>query len=206
MTEDYCYVQDIKDNLPDITVDTTYELMFNTLITRASRAIDTHLKREPGAFAVIADSTRYFTGSGDDKLWVGEMAAAPTSIAVAEAGVLTTLTTWAATDYYCWPYNALAEGMPYLRLDVDTINGTKYTWYDYPKAVRVIGKFGFSASAPAEIVQATIIQVMRWFKRGQQAYQDTGAIVELAQLRYTRKLDPDVETLLSLPKFQLVTI
>ena len=82
MTEDYCYVEDIKDVLPDITVDTSYELMLNTLITRASRAIDTHLKREPGAFAVIADSTRYFTGSGDDKLWIGELAAAPTSIAV----------------------------------------------------------------------------------------------------------------------------
>ena len=89
---------------------------------------------------------------------------------------------------------------------MDTINGTKEMWYDYPKAVKVIGKFGFSAAAPSEIVQATIIQVMRWFKRGQQAYQDTGAIVELAQLRYVRKLDPDVETLLSLPKFQLVTI
>ena len=43
---------------------------------------------------------------------------------------------------------------------------------------------------------ATIIQASRWFKRGQQAFQDTGAVVELGQLRYTQKLDPDVAALL----------
>lgn len=203
---DYCHLSDVKLQLPDVTWGDDYDAILSTLVERASRAIDAHLKREPSAFAVSADSTRYFTGSGDAELWIGEMAAAPTSVAVAEAGVLTTYTAWAATDYICWPYNALLEGKPYLRLDIDSINGSKSEWCEYPKAIKIVGKFGFSTSAPAEIVEATIIQTVRWFKRGQQAFLDTGAIVELGQLKYTKKLDPDVETLLSLAKFQRLTI
>jgi hypothetical protein len=41
-----------------------------------------------------------------------------------------------------------------------------------------------------------VIQVVRWFKRSQQAFQDVGAIVELGQLRYVQRLDPDVQTII----------
>jgi hypothetical protein len=50
---------------------------------------------------------------------------------------------------------------------------------------------------PAEIIRmAATAQATRWFKRGQQAFQDTGAIAELGQLTYTQKLDPDIVTML----------
>ncbi len=50
---------------------------------------------------------------------------------------------------------------------------------------------------PPELVkQATIAQALRWFKRGQQAFTDTGGIVELGTLLYTKKLDPEIETML----------
>lgn len=203
---DYVNFQQIMDAMPDATWNSSYEVILRALATRASRLIDAHLKREPGAFAVAADTTRYFTGDGCDELWIGELAAAPTSLAVAEAGILTAYTTWAATDYLLWPYNAIAEGKPYTRLDIDHWNGTKSSWYSYPKAVKIVGKFGFSTVVPDEIVEAAIIQAVRWFKRGQQAFQDTGAITQLAQLQYVKRLDPDVELILSAPKFQVVTI
>jgi len=46
------------------------------------------------------------------------------------------------------------------------------------------------------VKQAVLIQAARWFKRGQQGFRDTGAIVELGQLMYTRALDPDVAALI----------
>ncbi len=50
---------------------------------------------------------------------------------------------------------------------------------------------------PTPIVQqATIMQALRWFKRGQQAFTDTGGVVELGTLLYTKKLDPEIETML----------
>lgn len=44
--------------------------------------------------------------------------------------------------------------------------------------------------------QATLIQAIRWYKRGLQAYADAGSIGELGQLAYVKKLDPDVEAIL----------
>jgi hypothetical protein len=47
------------------------------------------------------------------------------------------------------------------------------------------------------VKRAALIQAIRLFKRGQQAYQDASASIELGQLIYTRKLDPDVAFMLS---------
>lgn len=206
MTNSYCLVADVLDATPDVEWGTTYELILDALITRASRAIDGYLKRKPGAFYVTADETRYYQGTGRVEQWIDELAAAPTSVAVAESGVLTSYTAWSATDYLLWPYNAIVDGRPYIRLDVDVVNGTKSCWYKYPKSVKVIGKFGFSTVVPDEVAQATIIQCVRWFKRGQQAFQDTGATVDLGFFRFARRLDQDVEAILSEAKFQRVTV
>jgi len=206
MANDYCTNTEIKAAMPDGNWGSSYDTLLTALATRASRALDGLLKRMPGAFYVSADATYYFTGSGDAELWIGELAAAPTSVAVAESGDITSYTAWAATDYHLWPYNALSEGMPYQRLDIDLLNGTKALWYAYPKAVKIVGKFGFSAAIPDEIKEAAIIQASRWFKRGQQAYADTGAITELGQLHYTKQIDPDIAAILDIPRFHKVTI
>lgn len=205
MANDYAFVEDVKNALPDVTFDTDHELILQRLVTASSRQIDAYLKRQPGAFYVTADETRYYTGSGCTEQWIDELAAAPTSVSVAETGS-TTYTLWAATDYILWPYNALLEGVPYLRMDLDTFNGTQSLWYSYAKSIKVVGKFGFSVVTPPEILEATVIQAMRLFKRGQQAFADVGAIMDLGQLRYVKAIDPDVAMILSNPKFQRLTL
>ena len=190
--------------MPDVTWGSTYDTILGLFATRGSRAIDRYTNRKPGAFYVSADVTRYFDGSGGTELWIGELAAAPTTVQVAETGVLTTLTTWASTDYLLHPYNALDDGEPYRRLDIDVANGTKTCWYAFPKAVKIVGKFGYSATVPDDVKQAAIIQAVRWFKRGQQAFSDTGAIVELGQLTYTKALDPDVALLIDHLRLQAI--
>lgn len=213
MPNDYVQVADIKSIMPDTSWSTSYDQILTTLITRASRAIDLFTGREPGAYSVNADTTRYFNGSGNRELWIDELTTTPTTVAVAETGVIDgvsgtggTYTTYSATDYYLWPYNAASERRPFLRLELDQFNGSKYVWYGFRRGVKIIGKFGYSTttSLPPEIQQTTIIQVVRWFKRGQQAYQDVGAIVELGQLRYVKTLDPDVAEMIA--HFRRVTI
>lgn len=206
MAPSYCTAGRVRQVLPT-QMTTAHDSALTVLAAAASRAIDNLHGREAGAYAVSTASTRYFNGSGERKQWVGEMADAPSAVAVAESGDVDgsgVYTTWAAKDYLLWPYNAPEQGLPYLRLDVDTLNGSKIKWFAYPKAVKITAKFGFSTAAPAEIVQAAVIQTARWWKRGQQVYQDTGSISQLGQLTYTKKLDPDVATLLDVPKFNKV--
>lgn len=194
----------LKQSIPDVGWQAAYDTAGTHLLEIASRKIDAYVRRKPGAFAVSEDVERFFTGMGDGDLWIGELATEPTSVEVSEDGTRT-LTVWASTDYICAPYNATDDGIPYTRLELDP-NGTKTTWYNYPKGIKITGKFGFATTAPLEIEEATIIQAVRWFKRGQQAWADAGAIEALAQLRYVGKLDPDVQDILELPKFNSTPI
>lgn len=187
---DYCTNTEIKAALPDGNWGSSYDILLATLATRASRAIDLFLGRQPNAFAASSDETRYFDGEGRSSLWVGELAAAPTSVAVDEAGD-GNYTTWEATDIILWPYNAALNGEPYLRLDINPL-GNKTIFPAFPKAVKIVGKFGYATAVPEIIKMATIIQAVRWFKRGQQGFEDTGAVAELGQLKYVQGLDPDV--------------
>jgi hypothetical protein len=207
---DYLTVDELKSRFPSNQFDGAMDVVLAAAIKTASRQIDTFLKRKPGAFAVNADVTRYFKGSGTSQLWIDELAALPTTVAVAEAGQVDnasgsggTYTTWTANDYVCWPQNALDEGMPFHRLDILLLSGltTKSIWYGYPRAVKIVGRFGFSTSVPEEIKTATEIQAVRLWKRQQQAYSDVGAITELKQLRYVKELDPMVAAILNTPKF-----
>ena len=199
----YVTADEVRGAMPDVDWTEAYHAILTALIERASRLIDTATGRHAGAFASDTATVRYFDGSGDREMWVGEMAAAPTAVAVDEGGA-GTYTTWASTDYFTWPYNAADEGKPYVRLDVDQLNGDKSHWYRFPRSVKVTAKWGYSTAAPDDVKQAVIIQVIRWFKRAQQAYQDVGAIVELGQLRFVRQLDPDVEFLVN--HYRRVTI
>lgn len=201
MANVYCEIEDIKGVMPDVPFDSSHDAAIQTAIEDASRAIDHFCGREAGAFFADADSIRYFDGNGDIDLWIGEFTSI-TTLQVAETGVLTDLTTWAATDYLLWPYNAAAEGRPYVRLIVDRRNGSKSYWPPYLRAVKITGKFGFSQIVPPEIRRATIIQAVRYYKRGAQAYSDVGAIIDLGQLRYVKKLDNDVATIVGKPPYK----
>lgn len=187
----YLTTADLMNEMPDVEWSGKYEPLLETLILRASRLIDRVTGREAGAYQVATATARYFDGSGCAFQWVDEMAAAPTAVEVDETGGLS-YTAWVSTDYRVWPYNAALAGRPYLRLDVDQLNGNHALFYRFPRSVKVTARWGYSTAVPADVQQAVIVQTVRWFKRGQQAFQDAGAIFELGQLRYVKQLDPDV--------------
>ena len=198
MANDYCTTAEIKEAMPDaFGTSTAADTFLAKLATRASREFDRLTNRHPGAYYVTTASDRYFKGDGSTELWPGEMAAAPDAIAVAETGELSTYTAWTtASDVLCWPYNASDEGLPYLRLDIDTINGSKTMWYSFPKAIKVTAKWGYTTTTPDEVKQAVATMAARMYKRGQQGFADVGAIAELGQLRYVKGQDPAVDELI----------
>ncbi len=208
MANDYCGESEVKALLVDATWGTSYDTFLGTLITRASRMIDAFHKRIPGAYYTgTTGVSRYYDGSGTRELWVDELADMPSAIQVAETGDLSTLTSWSTSaDVLAHPYNFAQDGVPVIMLQVDIYNGSKTHWPKYPKAVKLTCLPGFSKTVPDEIKQATIMQVVHWFKRGQQGFAQVGAITELGSLTYAKGLDPDVIDILSIPKFQRMTI
>lgn len=207
MTQDYTTSTDSFAEMVDSTsyASTDYPQMA-AMVTTASRLIDAEFGRWPGFFYPTTDAvTWYFDGSGDIEQEIGEWVSI-TSVSVSEQGetASTGYTAWTSDDYYVWPYNQSGQVKPITKLIIDH-NGDKAAWYEYRKAVKVVGVAGYSAAVPDVIKQACKMQSVRWFMRAKQAYQDTGASVEIGgiTLKGQTQLDPDVKALLFPLKLEL---
>jgi hypothetical protein len=195
MANDYCTWGEVEASNPDITWGSTYDSYGALLVTRASRLIDRHAKVEPGFFYVSTDSTRWFPGTGSSHMWIGRLAAAPTTVSMALTGVVDnaagsggTYTALTTSDYQLWPANAALESRPYQRLD---IAGSTYTaWVAGEKTIKVVGKFGWATNIPDDLKLIAIAETVRYLQRSRQGFADTGAIPEISQLAYTHALDP----------------
>ena len=98
---------------------------------------------------------------------------------------------WAGNvDYVLWPYNETYFTRVKIKDGASKVFGTGQ------QRLQLTGKWGGVTTPPAEIKLAAAITVSRWFKRGMQGFQDTGAVVEVGQLTYTKALDPDVKEML----------
>lgn len=126
-------------------------------ITAASRILDEECKTR--FYTTAADETRYYTADESDELWLNDGAIRDilsiTTLATDDDEDRVYETTWATTDYDLRPFNAGLDGLPYTHIKV-TPNGR----YSFPvgveKGVKIVGKFGHSATAPIEIQEACI--------------------------------------------------
>lgn len=176
----YVTVSDVKSALVDGTIPSSQDGLISTLIERACRLIDAFTKREPDAFQAPT-GIRLYDGSGKQFLLVDDMAALPTQIDIEDESI------------------PLAQ---FVFEPANTFPKYKIIWNDsvFPKGkqnVAVTAKFGYSVTPPAVIQQCAVMQVIRWYKRGQQAFADVSAIPELGQLKYAQSLDPEVQAMLS---------
>jgi hypothetical protein len=202
---DYCTHKEVITTIKGggaVIGELDQKTLINRLITAYSRMIDQYCKRGENAFIAPAASIKYFNGNNKQILLVDDMAAVPTEIAVAEAGDITDYTVWAATDYLVEPY----DEAPYYELIIDSLNGTKSVWPNYRKAIRVTAKWGYSEAVPKTIKNACIIQVIRAFKRAQQAYADSGAVLELGKMTHAKQLDPEVKNMLDTGDFVVIGV
>lgn len=197
---DYTSVEQVKADMPDSALydSVDYDLVLSEMITNASRLIDREVGGWPNYFVASSMEERYFDGSGELEQWIDPLLTLD-FLSVAETGGRSAAdyTSWTLnTDFYVWPYNHDAVGLPIQKFIVDNHSGAKGKFPKGKKGVWVGGLFGYSATAPSPIAQACKITALRWFMRAKQGYQDASASAALGQMIYIQSLDPDVKALL----------
>ena len=119
------------------------------LINAASRYIDNASGRR--FHTTTADETRYFSSETGGVVYPGDLLSI-TTLKTDEDGDRTYEVTWATTDYDLLPDNAALNGRPYVSIELAP-NG-RYSFPTQRRSVQIVGKFGFSTTAPADIAKA----------------------------------------------------
>lgn len=174
----------------------TFDTDITTACSAASRAIEQVCGRRFWADSDAAQ-VRYYSPPNSGPVLFTDDIITLTTLAVDTAGGTTFGTTLTAnTDYVLEPLNAAAEtpAQPYTQIRLHP-TGIGY-WPQYPRSVKVTGKFGWSA-APQEIVRATTILATKLFKRQDSPFGIfTAGVDEVTAMRIAGS-DPDVQNLLA---------
>jgi len=176
--------------------DTTDDAILAAVLEAVSRWVDMECGRH---FYKSAAGVRYYTAEFPDLLFVDDLTAV-TTLKTDEDGDRVYERTWAATDYDLLPFNAQQQSQPqpFTRIEV-TPNGL----YSFPiglaKAVQLTADLGYvtgaSTAAPGPILEATLLQSERIFKRKDAIFGVVGS-AELGQLMVIPRIDPDVKLML----------
>jgi hypothetical protein len=213
----YVTLEEVKDQIEKGGTDDDATIV--GMVEAASRAIDDACNRPDGFVALGAGSetARLYSGSGAAVQWIDECVAI-TKVEVKDSPTDATYTLWAAGDY------VKGRGDPRTRPDFNhtpydwimvdptgdysQFTSGRYAWRrgfrpdmdaDYSRGVptvKVTARWGYAATVPPEVKQACIIQVARWYKRGQSAFADTVGNADMGVLMYRKNLDPDIVQLL----------
>ncbi|WP_307797796.1 phage head-tail connector protein [Streptomyces laculatispora] len=186
MAHDYAELDVLKSNLNIKTDDTSRDAMLQSVLTAASRGIDTStgrrfwLDEEPTA-RIFRPRRGRIVGDedGGERLLLDDIGAAPVLVETGSASSWTDV-----TDYETGPDNALVRGRPITSL---TVPGR------WAAGQRVTARWGWP-QVPDEIRQATLIQAARLYRRKDSPEGVTGS-AEWGVVRLSRR-DPDVWALI----------
>lgn len=198
------------------------------LLEASTVAIDRFCHRPDGFLSDTLASARIYSGSGQPVQAIDECTEI-TLVAVKDSPTDTAYTSWVAADWIAFggdpnnpDFQPTSKGMPYTGImcsaagDYSTFTSGRYvslkgfahterTRRSVP-TVQVTAKWGYSATVPAQIREACIMQAARWYKRGQAAYSDTLAMPDTGQLMFRKVLDPDIQHILEQGRFVRPTI
>ena len=184
MMANYCTVKEVKSEL-SIT-DESYDDMLMSMIEQAKGFLDDYCGTK---FDTVSE-VRYFDGAGSI-LFIDDLVSV-TSIKLDEDGDGTYEATMATTDYVLYPLNKTPK--TYIKLTNDSDYGGFAS--GVRTGVKIDGTWGYQSTVPAVIRRASIIQVCRWFKRKDSAFQDVIGLPEMGQFAVYKGLDPDVRQVL----------
>lgn len=196
--------------------DTTIDLM----LSAASLAIDGFCGRPEDGFLAAGTATmRIFPGSDEPWLMLPENV----ETTKVEVKFSASDTTWEELSTSLWlPFHGAPDWPNYNRFPLNGIvllrggpltrflRETQHsTWESEEEigipsplpTVRVTAKWGYATVTPDLIIQATITQAARWFKRGQSFWADTTSSDTMGTLQYRKSLDPDIQMMLELSRF-----
>ena len=184
---DYVSASDIKDAGVLQITGSDYDARLAKIVTRASRIVDRHCRRENDAFAASASATRYFYGNAKAEQWIDE------AVSVSEVEISddngNSYTALVATDY------DKLDGLDYDKTPIRLLrmnpNGNYAKFPGGRKAIKVTGVWGYSDTAPEEVAEAALIIATRLFKRGQAGFGDVVGAPELGEVRYAKAYAPE---------------
>ena len=181
----YCTLAQVKDYL-DIGADTD-DVLLSMLITRAQQAIDNYTRR---VFEAETE-TRYFEcdALGDDyyTLFVDRDLLTITTLTNGDSSS----TVIPATEYWLMPRNGSHKHT--IRLKIDST----YSWeFDTDYWVTVVATWGYSTTAPADIVHATIRMVAYYYAQKDAGVFDVTAVPEAGIIQVPQGMPRDVKVIL----------
>ncbi len=194
---DYCELVEAKQYCGIELTDNANDGFFTALITGASRYIDAKTNRR--FYTTAEDETRYYQvideRDGDvEVLWLRDELLSVTSLKTDEDGDGTYETTWTTSDYKLFPLNAVVSGRPFTWIETRPNSAHGFP-VGVQAGIQIIGKFGYSTSAPAVVKSACLLQVSRWWNRKNAPFGVVGS-ADMGQAVVVPKLDPDIAEML----------
>lgn len=169
------------------------DLDIRSSLIAASRAIEKRCYRR-SFWPDTADQERFYRARRA-RLWIDDLFDV-TEVATDAAGDGTWNEVWTENvDYTFEPENAEADGRPFESLIVHPLT-TKQAWpFDYPRAVRITGKFGWPA-VPESIKTATSMLAVRLLRQKREAPFGIVAVGLEGQAVRISRTDPQVAEVL----------
>lgn len=162
--------------------DTVDDTELTGKIVAASRSIDQHTRRQFGQVDEAELRSYTATARAGGALVVIDDLQDTADMAVMVDGA-------AVTPDRLWPTNAVIKGGAFTRMWLPT--GTTCA----PDAVEITALWGWTA-VPATIVEATLLQASRLFKRRDAPFGVAGSPDLGSEIRLLAKVDPDVAVML----------
>lgn len=192
----YLTLEEVKAYAPnnELSTSTIWDGLVTTLCGTLSRAFDRFTFRDPGAYAVTGTSVLLFDGVPDTAtdyrqyLDIGEMADTPTLVTINGVSV-------PSNDYWPEPYNALSSYRPYTHLYMRP-DGTTQRWGAKKRSIAVTSYFGYSKTVPPDVLEALLLFTLRFVRKAQQNYMETGVLLDSGQVMVTAKRDEDLADLI----------
>ena len=183
----YATLAQVKSALRLPPTDTMDDAAIELNLAAADEAINAWCGRTFGTAA--ADSTRKYAAGKGDVIEVDDL----TAITTVEYS--TNGTDWTTTtNYQAEPLNGFTDGMSWPTTRLRAISNFTWPVVGGLATVRVTGRFAFG-STPSQVVQAAVLQTVRWVKRPDAPYGVAG-FDAIGAVRVSRAIDPDVEVLL----------
>jgi len=192
ITNGYCTLAEVKLRVwpTDAAANSTEDTLLEDMVMAASRTIDNDTSRR--FFTTSSDETRTYQATSFDSLCFIDILSV-TSLKTDDDGDGVYETTWATTDFFLAPFTAALDGKPYTVIHT-TPNGS----YTFPvgayAGVQVVGKFGYSSTAPKDIKEAVLVRCLIEYQ-GKNAFGGMGKPQEtLEQLEslYKKLITPFV--------------
>jgi hypothetical protein len=223
-TKSYCTPADVRAQIIKLGSEANAsDSALKTVIAGVSQTLDRLFNRADGFLADETATARKYAGSGGPLIFIDECVAI-TLVAVKDSPSDASYVSWAASDWIPFtgdPDSPDFNRLPYTGLMVDPngtydsfTSGEHSTWSGFKPiggtkrvvpTVQVTAKWGYSATTPPIIAEATIALSARWFKQAGNAWADTLATADFGKMIYMAQ-NADIRLMLDNARLRRVAL